>query len=157
VSLPPTSLVTSANPKVHFRNEYRRLETQIRPVSFPPFHGVSSPTTFQNVSSDQHRAYRTRLCNACRLSQPRDALLRSHSHGLVSCRIRPWGCSFQRFPPSQSRHGFHRALPSSLAPPSAAPRPLRSEERRFRETLVSSISNPLRRMSPKQNPIATPS
>jgi hypothetical protein len=83
-------------------------------------------------------------------------LLRPHSHGLVSCRIRPWGCSFQRFPPSQSRHSFRCTLPSSRTSPSSAPFPLRSEERRFCETLVSRASNPLRRMSSPLSPIATP-
>jgi hypothetical protein len=156
VSLPPTSHITSPNPKVKIRDMFRRLEAHIRLVSFPPFHGVFSPTTSQNMSSDQHRAYPTRLCYAFRFSQPRDALLRSYSHGLVSCRIRPWGCDFQRFPPSQSRHSLHCALPSAFAPPSAASHPLRSEERCFSKTLVSSGSKPLRRMSPIQSSIAMP-
>lgn len=54
------------------------------------------------MCSDQHRAYLTRLCGVFRLSQPPDALLRSHPTRLVSCGIRSWvlGPS-EVFPPVQ--------------------------------------------------------
>ena len=149
-----TSHVTSPNPKVKIHVMICRLKAHIRLVSFPPFHGVFSLTTFQNASSDLHQAYLTRLCCVFRLSQPLDALFRSHSFGPISCRIRPWGWSFQRFPPLQSRHSFHCALPSALR--SALRRltftPLRKAV--FRKTLVGSASVPLRRASPQHNPIA---
>jgi hypothetical protein len=59
------------------------------------------------------RAYLTRLRSAFRLSQPLDALLRSHRYGLVSCRIRPWGFLPSEVSPSRAppRLLYHRALP----------------------------------------------
>jgi len=84
-----------------------------------PFLGVLSPSTFPNAGSDNCRVFHTRLCCAFRFSQPRDALFRPRSLGLISCRIRPWGFDFQRFLPPRSHHGFHRALPLV---PSATPK-----------------------------------
>lgn len=80
----------------------------------------SFPYDVSNADSDKHRAYHTRLCCAFRFSQPLGALFRPRSFGLVSCRIRPWGYGFQRFPSPRSRHGFHRAL--SLVPVAARKR-----------------------------------
>jgi hypothetical protein len=141
----PTPLAPSQIPKVLLRFISRQLEAHIGLVSFPPFHGVDFPTTFQDARSDLHRAYLTRLCCAFRFSQPRDALFHSRPHGLVSCRIRPWDSSFQRVPPSQSRHSFHYALPSASSSPSSTLLLLRSEERCSRKTSVETASESLRR------------
>jgi hypothetical protein len=118
VSLSLTSHVTSPNPKVRIRDMIRRLEASIGLVSFPPFHGVSSPTTFLDASSDPRRACLTRLCCAFRFSQPLDALFRSHLLGLVSCRSRPWGCAFRGFPPLEAATAFTARSPlPRLRPP----------------------------------------
>jgi hypothetical protein len=92
------------------RGKARRRTTL--PWGFAPF-------DVSDASSDRCRDCLTRLGSASRLSQPLDALLRSHPYGLVSCRIRPWGFGLQRFPPPARRHDFRRALPLL---PFAAPR-----------------------------------
>jgi hypothetical protein len=89
------------------RARFRALRLTLEP-SFPR---VSSPATSPDAGSDMRRGYLARLRYVFRFSQPLDVLFRPHPLGLVSCRIRPWGCGFQRFPSSSSRHGFRRALP----------------------------------------------
>lgn len=91
---------TSAH-RVPLRGPVRRRT--ILPWGSIPF-GVS------HASSDQHRAYPTRLRSASRLSQPRGALLRSRFDGLVSCRLHPWDSELSEVSPSQQ-------------PPRLSPRP----------------------------------
>jgi hypothetical protein len=79
----------------------------------PPM-GFCSPSTCPTECSDLHRNCLIRLCSAFRFSRPLDALLRSRSLGLVSCRIRPWGSCSQRFPPPGSRHGFFFTAPAPV-------------------------------------------
>jgi hypothetical protein len=54
-------------------------------VSKPLSPGISFPSTYSNVTSDQRRACLTRLCCVFRFSQPLDALFRSRPFSLVSC------------------------------------------------------------------------
>jgi hypothetical protein len=88
--------------------------SSIRLVGKLPFREVSFPSTSSSVSSDLHRVCLTRLCSVFRFSQPLDVLFRLRRLGLVSCRIRPWDCGSQRFPPPCSFRDFHREYPFCL-------------------------------------------
>jgi hypothetical protein len=48
---------------------------------------------------------------ASRFSQPLDAFIRPEPGGLVSCRIRSWGCALQSFPPPVQPYAVSGALP----------------------------------------------
>jgi len=108
------SIAVSTAPKGRFIARKTQLRARKWLVSRQPSRGVSFPLTYSNASSDLRRACLTRLCCAFRFSQPLDALFRSRPFSLVSCCFRLWDLGSQRFPPSCSRHDFHRSLPFCL-------------------------------------------
>lgn len=77
------------------------------------FHGVCLPTTLEEMGSDQHRAFLTRLCSACRLSQPLDALLLPKPSRLCFAPVTPLGfIPSEVFPPTRPTEPL--GLPSLL-------------------------------------------
>ena len=75
------------------------------------FHGVLRPTTLEEMGSDQHRAYLTRLRNALRLSQPLDASLHPQPFPPCFMRVTPLSFCFQRF--SLPDREVHLTVPSA--------------------------------------------
>jgi hypothetical protein len=79
------------------------------------------PPTYEAPGSDQHQVYLTWLCYAYRLFQPLDVSFLPEPPGLVSCRLRPWDSTLQRFVPLTKP-----VEPFSLpAPHGVVPRPNR--------------------------------
>jgi len=94
--------------------------------------GLIAPTAYKVTGSDQHRAYLTRLCSACRLSQPLDALLLPKPLRLCFTPVTLMGFALQRLPLPTSRRRLSTRL-ALLTFWSASPSPpgfraFRSEE-----------------------------
>jgi hypothetical protein len=85
-----------------------RKRSTLQRTAFP---GVSYPTTLEEMGSDLHRAYLTRLCSAFRLFQPPDALLHPQPVPPYFVRATPLGFCFQRF----SLPGSQDSLTTSLS------------------------------------------
>jgi hypothetical protein len=83
-SLRSTRLVKSVD-RSSLALELRGSHTSRPSLGFPPLRRL------RDAGSDSYRDYLTRLRYVFRFSQPRDVLFRPHPHGLISCRIRPWG------------------------------------------------------------------
>jgi len=87
------------------------LVSEVLLVDERPFLGVLSPSTFQTQAATSTEFSTPGYAAPSGFLNLLALLFRPRSFGLVSCRIRPWGCDFQRFLPPRSHHGFHRALP----------------------------------------------
>lgn len=81
------------------RSVRRATEAVHRRVATPPLRSLPLRRFSARDSGLVVRACLTRSACASRLSQPPDAFVRPAPTGLVSCRIRPWGCALQSFVP----------------------------------------------------------
>jgi len=100
----------------------------------PPL-GFQCPTTHEARRSYQRRAYLTRLCCACRFSQPLDALFRSTPFRPCFVPVTPLGFErFQRVSPTGSGKGFssHPVLHAVSMPCPEGHEPCSSEDVRTR-------------------------